>query len=128
MVSCTLGKIVLNTMQMSLLIYSSPIGTYAGRGTLKKGCLPWEHTIAYLSGTDPRSCYLPGEYESGMTKQPIEIVPVDSSIALRSESRIRFGKMYPIEKNVKVKDIGLVHQNYLGKLLQYWADGSKAPS
>lgn len=56
-----------------------------------------------------------------MTEQPIEIIPVDASICLRSESRIRFGKTYPIEKNVKVKDIGQVHPSHLGKLLQYWS-------
>jgi hypothetical protein len=128
MVSCTLGKVYSNTMQISRLIYFSPIGTHAGRGTLKKGCFPWEHAIVYLSGTDPETCYLPGEYESGMVKQPIEIVPVDSSITLRSESRIRFGKTYPIEKNVKVKDIGMVHPNHLGKLSQYWTDRSQAQS
>ncbi|CAN9477597.1 unnamed protein product [Alternaria alternata] len=109
-------------------VYACPIGTYAGRGTLKKGCFPWEHAIVYLSGTDPETCYLPGEYESGMVKKPIEIVPVDSSITLRSESRIRFGKTYPIEKNVKVKDIGMVHPNHLGKLFQYWTDRSQAQS
>ncbi|RYN75555.1 hypothetical protein AA0117_g6212 [Alternaria alternata] len=109
-------------------VYACPIGTHAGRGTLKKGCFPWEHAIVYLSGTDPETCYLPGERESGMIKQPIEIVPVDSSITLRSESRIRFGKTYPIEKNVKVKDIGMVHPNHLGKLSQYWTDRSQAQS
>src|ERR1044071_3980621 len=40
---------------------ASGIGTYSGRGSLKAGCIPAEHTIVYLSGTDPESCYLPGE-------------------------------------------------------------------
>jgi hypothetical protein len=62
-----------------------------------------------------------------MTKQPIEIIPVDSSICLRSESRIRFGKTYPIEKNVKVKDIGQVHPGHVSKLLQYWSDKGYGP-
>ncbi|CAN9461435.1 unnamed protein product [Alternaria alternata] len=100
----------------------SGIGTYSGRGSLKAGCIPAEHTIVYLSGTDPAYCYLPGEYESGMTKEPIEIIPVDSSMTLRRESRVRFGKTYPIEMNVKVKDIGQVHPDHLTKLVQYWSD------
>ncbi|KAH8627026.1 hypothetical protein IG631_19044 [Alternaria alternata] len=100
----------------------SGIGTYAGRGTLKRGVNSAEHAIVYLSGTDPASCYLPGEYEAGMVKQPIEIVPADASVSMRLESRIRFGKIYPIEKNVKVKDIGQVHRDHLSRLLQYWRD------
>jgi hypothetical protein len=107
---------------------SSSIGTYSGRGALKKGCAPWEYTIVYLSGINPASCYLPGEYESGMVKEPIEIVPADASVTLRTESRIRFSKIYPIEKNVKVKNIGQVHPQHLGKLLQYWSDMGSVPS
>jgi hypothetical protein len=86
--------------------------------------VPEEHAIVYLSGTDPGSCYLRGEYQSGMVKEPIEVVPVDASITLRYDSRIRFGKTYPIEKNVKVKDIGQVHPSHTGKLVQYWTDQS----
>ena len=57
-----------------------------------------------------------------MTKDAIEIIPVDYSIRLRSNSHIRFGKTYPIEKNVKVKEVGQVHPAHIGRLLQYWKD------
>jgi len=57
-----------------------------------------------------------------MDKEAIQIEPVAPSIYLTSNSRIRFGKTYPIEKNVKVKDIGKVHPGHIGKLLQYWKD------
>jgi hypothetical protein len=103
-------------------VYACGIGTYSGRGTLKSGINPAEHAIVYLSGTDPESCYLPGEREAGMTREPIEVVPVDSSVRIRPESRIRFGKTYPIEKNVKVKDIGIVHPSHTYKLVAYWQD------
>jgi hypothetical protein len=128
MVSYTLGEIDLGVKQASRLTWPSGIGTYSGRGVLKEGCVPWEHAIVYLSGTDPGTCYLPGEYEGGMVKQPIEIIPVDASIRLRPESRIRFGKMYPIEKNVKVKDIGQVHPSHLSKLLRYWNERDQPPA
>ncbi|KAH8634485.1 hypothetical protein IG631_09885 [Alternaria alternata] len=108
------------------LTQSSGIGTYSGRGALKDGCNPQEHSIVYFSGTDPAYCYLPREYEKGMTKDPIEVEPVDRFATIRRESRIRFGKTYPIEMNVKVKDIGRVHPYHLTKLVQYWTDEDQA--
>ena len=61
-----------------------------------------------------------GEYEAGMTKEPIEIIPADSSVVISPYSRLRLGKTYPIEWNVKVKDIGQVHPEHVSKLLMYW--------
>jgi len=103
------------------------IGTYSGRGTLKDGCNPAEHTIVYFSGTDPASCYIPGEYESGMIKEPIEVVPAEPNERIRRESRIRFGKVYPIEMNVKVKDIGRVREDQISALISCWAQENHAP-
>jgi hypothetical protein len=57
-----------------------------------------------------------------MRKEPIEVWPIDGAMQMRPESRIRFGKIYSIEMNVKVKDIGQVHRAQLGTLLQYWND------
>ncbi|KAF2846789.1 hypothetical protein T440DRAFT_492506 [Plenodomus tracheiphilus IPT5] len=98
------------------------IGTYSGRGTLKPGCGPKEHAIVYFSGTDPATCYIPGEYEGGMDKEPIQIDPANMALSLRRDSRIRFSKTYPIEMNVKIKDIGLVKPEYRSLLLQYWGE------
>ncbi|KAJ4374888.1 hypothetical protein N0V83_001966 [Neocucurbitaria cava] len=98
------------------------IGTYSGRGTLKPGCVPSEHTIVYFTGTNPASCYIHGEYEGGMDKEPIQIEPADPNEKIRFDSRIRFSKTYPIEMNVKVKDIGRVAPGQLSTLLQYWSD------
>lgn len=112
----------------SLLTCISGIGTYSGRGTLKDGCHPAEHTIVYFTGADPASCYIPGEYEAGMTKEPIEVEPVDASLKITKESRIRFGKVYPIEMNVKVKDIGRVRQDHLSALLSYWTEENHTPN
>lgn len=109
------------------LIHFSGIGTYSGRGTLKDGCNPAEHTIVYFSGTDPASCYIPGEYESGMIKEPIEVVPAEPNERIRRESRIRFGKVYPIEMNVKVKDIGRVREDQISALISCWAQENHAP-
>ncbi|KAI2475428.1 hypothetical protein Ptr902_13114 [Pyrenophora tritici-repentis] len=89
-------------------VYACGIATYSHRGTLKPGCNPVEHAIIYFRGTDPSYSYLPGEVEGGMTKAPIEVEPADPAMTLKTDSRIRFGKIYPIEMNVKVKDIGRV--------------------
>lgn len=101
-------------------VYACGITTYSRRGTLKGGCIPSEHTIVYLPGTQPH--YLNGEYEAGMTKTPIQIIPADSSLTLDPTSRLRFSKMYPIEWNVKVKDIGRVHPEHLSPLIAYWQE------
>ena len=111
-----------------MLTRVSGIGTYSGRGTLKDGCNPAEHTIVYFSGTNPASCYIPGEYESGMTKEPIEVVPAEQNLSIRRESRIRFGKVYPIEMNVKVKDIGRVRDDQISTLLSYWLQEEDTPT
>ncbi|KAI4704995.1 hypothetical protein J4E89_009288 [Alternaria sp. Ai002NY15] len=110
------------------LIRVSGIGTYPGRGTLKDGCNPAEHTIVYLSGTDPASCYIPGEYERGMIKEPIEVVPAETNERIRREDRIRFGKVYPIEMNDKVKDIGQVRDDQISALLSYWQQENYTPT
>lgn len=104
------------------------ISTYGGRGALKPGCVPSEHTIVYSSGTDPSSCYLPGEWQAGMTNEPIEIIPSnpnDPSLNISPTSRLRFGKTFPIECNVKVKDIGRVHPRDLSKLMHYWTAANR---
>ena len=99
----------------------SAIATYSGNGTLKRGCNPREHAIIYNTGVHPSTCYLAGEWEAGLQKDPIEVTPADDSSRLTPTSRIRFGKVYSIEWNVKVKDIGMVIDSDMSKLLAYWA-------
>jgi hypothetical protein len=73
---------------------------------LKPGCNPSEHTIVYLEGTQPQ--YFEGELQKGMTKAPIAIRPTDPNEKMDPASRLRLGKIYSIECNVKVRDIGVV--------------------
>jgi hypothetical protein len=96
----------------------SPISTYRGRATTKAGCNPAEHTIVYFSGTTPT--YIAGEDGNGMDKEPIEIVPANPNDTMDPASRLRFGKTYPVEWNVKVKDIGRVRPSHMSKLIRYW--------
>ena len=55
-----------------------------------------------------------------MTKGPIKVRAADRHSVLRRESRIRFGKTYSIEFNVKVKDIGVVVEDDLDVLLSHY--------
>jgi hypothetical protein len=95
----------------------SAITTYGGRGTLKPGCAASEHTIVYLTGTQPMR--LEGEWEQGMTKDPIEIEAASETETMEPASRLRFGKIHSIEWNVKVREIGMVSLRDMSKLLAY---------
>jgi hypothetical protein len=100
-----------------LLTEGSAMMTYKHRGVLEPGCNASEHAIAHLKGQQP--VCLEGEQERGMTKDPIEIEPVDSQVSMSPMSRIRFGKTFSIEFNVKVREIGMVSQKHLSKLSEY---------
>ena len=110
------------------LIDFSGISTYSERGTLKPGCNASEHALVYNTGIDPETCYLDGERAKGLYKEPIEVWPADTGSYLKPRSRIRFGKAYCIEWNVKVKDIGKVVNKDMSKLLSYYdAENQEVP-
>jgi hypothetical protein len=98
----------------------SAITTYGGRGVLKPGCNASEHTIVHIKGQPPQ--YLDGERKKGMTKDPIAIEPAVKNESMLPSSRLRLGKIYTIECNVKVRDIGMVAKEDRIKLLGYYQD------
>ena len=110
----------LSFTQIALLNDSSAITTYQNRGTLKTGCVPSEHSVVYLDGTTATA--YEGEYERGMTKQPIKVVPCDQSVMIKPGSRLRFGKHFSLEMNVKVKNIGQVHADSMPNLIEYYEE------
>ncbi|EAT81124.1 hypothetical protein SNOG_11416 [Parastagonospora nodorum SN15] len=110
--------VVVAVRHTSHFVEACCIHTYGGRGTMKPGCNPVEHTAMYLTGTEPN--ITPAELERGMNKEPIEVVPVDKTQKLAPMARVRLGKIYSIETNVKVKDVGLVRDDHLTKLMDYW--------
>lgn len=78
--------------------------------------------MIYNTHVDPGRCYLQGER---ITKEPIQVeppYPADNSSYLSFLSRLRFGKVYSIEWNVKVKDLGMVVPEDVPRLLQYYKD------
>lgn len=114
-------------------VYAVAIYTYTGRGTLKPGCIGREHAAVFLTGSGPTIFQGEQDGPSGMNKEPIEITPADSTITMDPASRVRFGKTYPVEWNVKVKDIGKVATRHMTRLNMYWrehmapADEPEAP-
>jgi len=102
-----------------LILGFSCIKTFGEQGVMRPECTPSEYTILYLQGTDPSHYYAPGEYESGMIKEPMALIPANFGIHVHHRSRIRLSKLYPIEMNVKVKSIGKIHGDQLETLLWY---------
>lgn len=122
---CKQPKLATPYQETTKLNQISPVMAYAHRGTLKPGVIAHEHAVIHHFGEDPQACYFPGEYEGGMTKEPIAVTPSDGNTLLKRESRIRFGKAYSIEWNVKVKDIGMVVSEDITKLVAYYKEENK---
>lgn len=95
--------------------FAVPIFTYSNQGTKKPGVVPDEHSIAFAYGQEPR--LLPGEQP--LSKSAICIVMNEGEGLVRA-SRIFFGIHHPIQYNVKVKDLGYVHPDYMPAFLGYW--------
>ncbi|MCJ1473016.1 hypothetical protein MMC13_001665 [Lambiella insularis] len=94
------------------------ISTHGGQGVTKKGLNQKEHCIVYTGRVAPKP--LPGE--SKMKKDPIEMEPVNSSEKLDLLSRVDLAKTYPVEHNVRVKEVGMVSKVHLKRLLAYVRD------
>ncbi|KAI4945164.1 hypothetical protein J4E91_008141 [Alternaria rosae] len=96
--------------------FAVPIFTYQGQGTKKQGVSPHEHAIAFSHGYAAQ--LLPDE--GPLTKHAICIVMNSGERPLATASRIYFGIHHPIQYNVKVKDLGVVHQDWLPTFIGYW--------
>lgn len=83
-------------------------------------CVAAEHAVIYLSGTSPMP--FEGEVKKGMDRDPIEVEPVDNGVTLQPASRIRFGRTYTIDRDVEVKEIGLVIPEHMERVIRYWGE------
>ncbi|KAI4666961.1 uncharacterized protein J4E79_001642 [Alternaria viburni] len=101
---------------LSMVKYREPIFTYQGQGTKKQGVSPQEHAIAFSHGYTAQ--LLPDE--APLVKHAIGIVMKDGERPLSAASRIYFGIHHPIQYNVKVKDLGVVHEDWLPTFIGYW--------
>jgi hypothetical protein len=99
-----------------MLTTTSPIFTYSGKATTKSGVKADEHAIAYSYGSFPQ--LVPGEK---MLHKPAIPIVMEAGVApLHIASRIYFGIHHPIQYNIKVKDLGYVHPDWLSTLLFNW--------
>ena len=114
--TCVIMIVIIQTFRSN--IFCSPITTYSSQGCLKRGCVPSEHSVVYMRGTRPT--IFEGEIAAGLTKDPIEVIPASPDVTLKSASRLHYAKPYPIEMNIKVKDIGNVCPEQLSLLVSYY--------
>ena len=98
----------------------SRISTHNGHGTVGKLLLQREHSIIYTGEEAPEK--FPEERK--LNKDPIQVIPVNSSETLASASRIHYAKPYPIEHNVKVCEVGMVTKSDIRKLIHYYLQES----
>ncbi|MCJ1480724.1 hypothetical protein MMC06_000879 [Schaereria dolodes] len=98
------------------------ISTHDGKATTKKSLDQKEHTIIYTGDYAPSR--LPEERK--LNKEAIKIVPVNPSMKLDPLSRVNLVKVYPVEHNLKVKEVGRVSGPHLKKLLAYVRDMNDA--
>lgn len=102
-----------------------PIVTYGGKGTLKPGLSEAEvgnHTAIHMVGTPPN--IPPEEIKRGMSKLPIAVEPAEEYEKLDPSSRIFFGKVYSIEQNVQVQNVGHVCGKDLMRLQEYFSQAA----
>lgn len=92
------------------------ISTNGGRGSNKKGLDQQQHVVAYTDLVPPDP--LPGE--THLNKAAIKIELVNPAEKLDPTSRINVGKVYPVEHNIRVCEVGMVTPSALRTLQQYY--------
>jgi hypothetical protein len=89
-----------------------PIQTYQKRGTTKQRIKLEHHAIVYTAGTEP--ILLPEEQSPGMGY--FSVIVEDKSVTIDASSRLNFGKIYTVEHNIKVRNIGKINKASLLRL------------
>lgn len=125
--SCT-AMLVFGVSQMKIVLTEpSAISTYGSQGVAKRGVQKSDHAIVYSGRAPPadipRADEMPSRQEQGkgMRPQRIRVDMADRTDALDPMSRLNFGKVYTIEHNVKVRDVGMVNTNSMSDLFSvFW--------
>jgi hypothetical protein len=104
-----------------------PINTYNYQGVAKKGLSPEDrqaHSIIYMDDTKPA---IHAAEKGMMFKSPIAVCAASSEQKLHCMSRINFGKVYSVEWNVKVMNVGKVHRDSMINFEGYWRNEATNP-
>lgn len=96
-----------------------PINTYQGQATTKPGVVAQDHAAVVMLGEEPK---LHPE-EKQLTKEPMFITLENKSTGpIDPMSRINFAKVYTVEYNVKVRNIGRIVSDSIWRMDQYFAE------
>ena len=97
------------------------IYTYGWQGVLKSGLSDNDrkaHAVIHMTGERPTDL----QDEHLMNKEPIAVDPASPDQKLNKWSRLDFRRVYTVEHNVKVKNIGQVSKGSMPYLITYFKD------
>jgi hypothetical protein len=103
------------------LFLGRPINTYNGKGVTKMGLSKDDreaHAVIYMSDTKPE---LLAEERRYLTKNDIAVDKAADDQRLHPMSRLNFNKIYTVEHNVKVMDVGTISKDSMISLITYWS-------
>lgn len=101
-----------------VLITNRPVSTYGGQGSAKRGIDAAAHAIIYMCDQKPAK----SSDETKLSKRAIAVNPARADQKLDRMSRLNFGKVYTVEHDVKVMDIGTVADASMAYLEAYWTN------
>lgn len=90
-----------------------PVTTYNGLGHRKRGINLSEHGIIYSGSRSPKQ-------PSGISKSPLKVGLSKGAERLADNSLVNYGRVYTIETNAEVKDIGDLDISSRGLMRQYF--------
>jgi hypothetical protein len=91
------------------------VTTYNGQGVKKRGINLNEHGLIYSSGKAPRGA-------KGIDKEPLRVHLSKDGEELTNPSLVNYGRVYTVECNVKVKDVGDLDSASRKPLRQYFRE------
>jgi hypothetical protein len=97
-----------------------PVTTYNRRGYRKGGIDLNEHGLIYSDKREPASI-------RGIKKKALKVSLSPGADKLINPSYINYGRVYTVETNVKVKDVGELNSDSRRLLRQYWNECQTVP-
>ena len=91
------------------------ISTYGGQATTKPGINPADHAAVVQEGTT--AARHSGE---NLVHEPIEVKIEDRDVSIHAMSRINFAKIYTVEHNIKVRNVGRVTSESLQEIERHF--------